>query len=132
MNVLFAALLANRFVQQLKIHIVSHVRQMSRLIGAENASRAAYLQIAPPESVTGLVTVAKLRNMASLCGIAEITQVGDNMLFYLSKLDINKLGAVTSPSIRFVSSSEHGAPHIIEQTFAITILRNVREHSDVI
>ncbi len=28
-------------------------------------------------------------------GIAEITQVGDNMLFYLSKLDINKLGAVT-------------------------------------
>lgn len=49
----------------------------------------------PPESVTGLVTVAKLRNMASLCGIAEITQVGNNMLFYLSKLDINRLGAVT-------------------------------------
>ncbi len=49
----------------------------------------------PPASVTGLVTVAKLRNMASLCGIQEITQVGDNMLFYLSKLDINKLGAVT-------------------------------------
>ena len=45
--------------------------------------------------VTGLVTVAKLRNMASLCGIAEITQVGNNMLFYLSKLDINRLGAVT-------------------------------------
>lgn len=49
----------------------------------------------PPASVTGLVTVAKLRNMASLCGIQEITQVGDNMLFYLSKLDMNKLGAVT-------------------------------------
>jgi transcription-repair coupling factor (superfamily II helicase) len=50
----------------------------------------------PPESVRGLVAVAKLRSMASASNIAEITQVGDDMVFRLSKLDMVKTAAVSA------------------------------------
>ena len=41
----------------------------------------------PPESVTGLVDVALLRNRASALGITEIRQTAGNMLLYVSRLD---------------------------------------------
>lgn len=50
----------------------------------------------PPASVKGLVDVARLRNMASASGIVEISQNGDDMIFYLSKFDMAKLSAVTA------------------------------------
>lgn len=50
----------------------------------------------PPKSVKGLVDVARLRNMASSSGITEITQAGDDMVFYLSKFDMARISAVTA------------------------------------
>ena len=50
----------------------------------------------PPQSVKGLVDVARLRNMAALSGITEITQAGDVMVFYLSAFDMRRIAAVTA------------------------------------
>ena len=48
-----------------------------------------------PESVLGLIDVARLRNMAAASGISEISQIGDDLVFYVSKFDMAKLSAVT-------------------------------------
>ncbi|MGN1120511.1 MAG: transcription-repair coupling factor [Oscillospiraceae bacterium] len=50
----------------------------------------------PPESVRGLVDVALLRSLASLSNVTEITQAGDDMVFYMSKFDMVKISAVTA------------------------------------
>lgn len=49
----------------------------------------------PPKSVIGLIEVARLRNMASAADIVEITQTGNDMLFYLGKFDMKKIAAVS-------------------------------------
>ncbi len=48
----------------------------------------------PPKSVVGLIEVAKIRNMAADCNVTEITQIDDTMYFYISKLDMNRIGAL--------------------------------------
>lgn len=50
----------------------------------------------PPESVRGLVDVARLRSMASRSGVSEITQAGEELVFYMSKFDMVKISAVTA------------------------------------
>ncbi len=47
----------------------------------------------PPESVVGLIEVARLRNIASECGISEITQAGEELTFFLSRVEPNRLAA---------------------------------------
>lgn len=49
----------------------------------------------PPKSVLGLIDVARLRNMASAANIVEIAQVKNDLLFYLSKFDMEKIAAVS-------------------------------------
>ncbi len=49
----------------------------------------------PPSSVVGLIEVARLRNMAADCNVSEISQIGDDLVFYMSKFDMQKLSAVT-------------------------------------
>lgn len=49
----------------------------------------------PPESVLGLIDVARYRNLAAVCDIKEITQLGDDLIFYLSKFDMERISAVT-------------------------------------
>lgn len=48
----------------------------------------------PPQSVLGLIDVAKLRNMAA-DNISEISQVRDDLVFFINKFDMQKLSAVT-------------------------------------
>ncbi len=50
----------------------------------------------PPESVVGLIEVARLRNLAADCKISEITQVGEELTFFLSEIDANCLAAAGS------------------------------------
>ena len=57
----------------------------------------------PPESVVGLIEVARVRNLAAECGISEITQVGEELTFFLSKIEPNRLasaGAVLGRKMR--------------------------------
>lgn len=49
----------------------------------------------PPKSVLGLIEVARLRNMASASNIVEISQVKNEMIFYLSKFDMKKIAALS-------------------------------------
>jgi len=48
-----------------------------------------------PESVTGLIDISLLRNMASSLGISEITQRNGQMYFYTERLDINQAQALS-------------------------------------
>ena len=50
----------------------------------------------PPDSVTGLVDVALLRNCASALSITEIRQTAGNLLLYVSKLDKSAIGRLVS------------------------------------
>lgn len=49
----------------------------------------------PPKSVMGLIEVARLRNMASASGIVEISQVKNELIFYMSKFDPQKVAALS-------------------------------------
>lgn len=67
----------------------------------------------PPASVTGLVDVARLRNMACDSYVKEITQVGEDMLFYLSKFDMAKLGAVSKAVGKRMHLETVGRPRMV-------------------
>lgn len=45
----------------------------------------------PPKCVMGLIEIALLRNTAAACGITEITQKGDSILMYITKVDMQKV-----------------------------------------
>lgn len=74
-------------------------RKIARIVTSEDASDITDELIDrygdPPQSVIGLIDVARLRNMASTSGISEISQVGDDLAFYITKADMAKLSAVT-------------------------------------
>ncbi len=48
----------------------------------------------PPAPVLGLIDVARLRNMAAE-NISEISQVGEDLIFYINKFDMQKFSSVT-------------------------------------
>ncbi|MCH5195421.1 MAG: transcription-repair coupling factor [Oscillospiraceae bacterium] len=50
----------------------------------------------PPESVVGLIEVARLRNLAAECGISEITQAGEELTFFLTKFEPDRLAAASA------------------------------------
>ncbi|MBQ8884550.1 MAG: hypothetical protein IJ031_08215, partial [Oscillospiraceae bacterium] len=50
----------------------------------------------PPKSVVGLVNVALMRNTASSLGITEITQRGDNVLFFIKSPTVEQIKALMS------------------------------------
>ena len=65
----------------------------------------------PPKSVVGLVDVALLRNSASRLGIKEITQKGQNILFYLT--NTSSVNAIMNLTKKYsgrilVNGSENG------------------------
>ena len=63
----------------------------------------------PPESVTGLINVALLRNRASMQGVKEIKQAGEKMQFYVSSLEpeqINSLVRTYKNRLRFVDAKK--------------------------
>ena len=48
----------------------------------------------PPKSVTGLVEVALIRNMASSLRLTEITQRGDKIFFYIKAPEVSQITAL--------------------------------------
>lgn len=67
----------------------------------------------PPESVIGLIDVARFRNRAAGCGISEITQQGDNLIFYMSKFDMARLSMVTKALGKRMRLETVGKPRMI-------------------
>ena len=74
-------------------------RKIARIKTADDASDITDELIdrfgEPPASVVGLIEVAQLRNMAADCNVSEISQIGEDLVFYMSKFDMQKLSAVT-------------------------------------
>ena len=67
----------------------------------------------PPESVLGLIDVARFRNIAASCGISEITQKGDDLVFYMPKFDMVKLSAVTKAVGKRMRLETVGKPRML-------------------
>lgn len=74
-------------------------RKIARISTAEDASDITDELIdrygEPPEPVLGLIDVAMFRNMAAHAGISEISQIRDDLVFYITKFDMLKISAVT-------------------------------------
>ncbi len=66
----------------------------------------------PPQSVLGLIDVAKLRNMAA-DNISEISQVRDDLVFFINKFDMQKLSAVTKALGKRMRLETVGRPRML-------------------
>lgn len=67
----------------------------------------------PPASVIGLIDVARFRNMAAMSNVSEISQVGDDLVFYLGKFDMVKLSAVTKAVGKRMRLETIGRPRML-------------------
>ena len=85
----------------------------------------------PPKSVIGLVNVALLRNTAISLGITEISQRGENLLFYIEKPTMEQIKALSStfkgrvlfnslqrPYISVKLNQNKKAPDLMEQVLS--------------
>ena len=66
----------------------------------------------PPASVTGLVSVALIRNIASRIGIREISQQGDKVLFFMSAPEVSQISALIGKYGNRLRFAEGEKPHI--------------------
>ncbi|MDY4192148.1 MAG: transcription-repair coupling factor [Oscillospiraceae bacterium] len=66
----------------------------------------------PPESVKGLIDVALLRNIAASLGIYEISQKNDVIVFYLTTLDLEKVGRLSAGLKNRVSINASAKPYV--------------------
>lgn len=63
----------------------------------------------PPRSVMGLINVALTRNLASRLKITEISQRGDNVIFYIQRPEVEQIQALSKKygnRIKFVDSGK--------------------------
>ena len=67
----------------------------------------------PPSSVVGLIEVARLRNMAADCNVSEISQTGEDLIFYMSKFDMQRLSAVTKAVGKKMRLETVGRPRML-------------------
>ena len=92
-------------------------RKIARIVTAEDAEDITDELIDrygdPPPSVLGLIDVARLRNMAALSNVSEISQVGDDLIFYMSKFDMLKLSAVTKAVGKRMRLETVGRPRML-------------------
>jgi len=66
----------------------------------------------PPQSVSGLIDVALLRNLASKLGIYEIKQQNDVLLLYKTQIDMKQVGALISSMRSRVMLNAGAKPYI--------------------
>ena len=67
----------------------------------------------PPESVLGLIDVARFRNKASECGVSEITQHGDDLVFFMNEFDMMKISNVTKSVGKRMRLETVGKPRML-------------------
>ncbi|MDE6726553.1 MAG: transcription-repair coupling factor [Oscillospiraceae bacterium] len=80
----------------------------------------------PPESVLGLIDVARFRNRAANCGISEITQRGDDLIFYLAKFDMARLSAVTKAVGKRMKLETVGKPRMLVNVKGESVLEMMK------
>ena len=80
----------------------------------------------PPESVLGLIDVALFRNRAAVCDISEITQRGDELIFYISKFDMARLSNVTKAVGRKMRFETVGKPRMLVDVKGESVLEMMK------
>ena len=86
----------------------------------------------PPESVLGLMEIALLRGLATKCFVYEIKETGQNLLFYINDIDMEKVseliarmpgrilvGGGVKPYISVKKGKEKSALELIRQVLEI-------------
>lgn len=76
----------------------------------------------PPESVLGLIDVARYRNRAASCEVSEITQNGDDLVFYMTKFDMTRLGNVTKAVGKRMRLETIGRPRMLVNVKGMGVL----------
>lgn len=82
----------------------------------------------PPEPVLGLIDVALFRNMAARSGVSEISQIGDDLIFYIGKFDMLKISAVTKAVGKRMRLETTGKPRMLVSVRgenALVVMKNV-------
>ena len=81
----------------------------------------------PPACVQGLISVSLLRNSAADLGIYEIGQKGNNLILYIEKMDVSRVGALAAAMGNRISINAAAQPYIALKTTLtdspITLLR---------
>lgn len=92
------ASIPENYIEDLSLRIDAY-RKIAQIVSVEDSEDVIDELIDrfgdPPKSVTGLINVALLRNMASNNGIKEISQKGDFIYFYIREANIPGIMAVT-------------------------------------
>ncbi len=92
------AFIPEDYIEDLSLRIDAY-RRIAQIVSVEDSEDVIDELIDrfgdPPKSVTGLIDVALLRNMASANGIKEISQKGDFIYFYIREANIPGIMAVT-------------------------------------
>ncbi len=92
------AFIPEDYIEDLSLRIDAY-RRIAQIVSTEDSEDVIDELIdrfgEPPKSVTGLIDVALLRNMASANGIREISQKGDWIYFYIREANIPGIMAVT-------------------------------------
>lgn len=65
----------------------------------------------PPKSVLGLVSVALMRNTASSLGITEITQRGENLLFFIKSPTVSQIQELMNRYKNRILFNDSGKPY---------------------
>ena len=116
MDVKINAFIPEKYIEN-QSQRVDCYRKIARIITDEDAEDITDELIDrygdPPESVLGLIDVARFRNIAASCGISEITQKGDDLVFYMPKFDMVKLSAVTKAVGKRMRLETVGKPRML-------------------
>lgn len=80
----------------------------------------------PPESVLGLIDVARFRNIAANCEISEITQRGDDLIFYMAKFDMARLSKVTKAVGKRMRLETVGKPRMLVNVKGESVLEMMK------
>lgn len=80
----------------------------------------------PPESVLGLIDVARFRSKAAGCHISEITQRGDDLIFYISKFDMARLSNVTKSVGKRMRLETVGDPRMLVNVKGTKVLEMIK------
>lgn len=80
----------------------------------------------PPESVLGLIDVARYRNKAAKYDISEITQQGSELVFYMSKFDMVRFSNVTRAVGKRIRLETVGKPRMLVNVKGESVLEMIK------
>ena len=105
-------------------------RKIARIITDEDAEDITDELIdrygEPPESVLGLIDVARFRNRAAKCEISEITQQGDDLIFYIAKFNMARLANVTKAVGKKMRLETVGKPRMLVNVKGESVLEMMK------